>query len=64
MLGKVGVSEHLGSDTFFHVHVDGMEETMTVRKDGEFEIHHGDQIFLSPQMNHLHKFDSAGLRMA
>ncbi len=29
--GKVGVAEHLGSDTFFHVHVDEMEEPMTVR---------------------------------
>ena len=33
--GRVGVSEHLGSDTFFHVHVEGWQEPVTVRAGGE-----------------------------
>ena len=32
--GRVGVAEHLGSDTFLHVHVDGVG-LQTVRTDGE-----------------------------
>ena len=60
--GTVGVSEHLGSDTFFHVTVDGFPETLTVRAGGEVDLHYGDQIYLTPNLEHLHKFDSAGLR--
>jgi len=33
--GVIGVSEHLGSDTFFHVHDTGLAEKITVRVDGE-----------------------------
>ena len=32
--GKVGVAEHLGSDTFLHVEVDGIGP-VTVRADGD-----------------------------
>ena len=46
--GRVGVSEHLGSDTFLHVHVEGMDAPMTVRADGEIEARHGDTVFLTP----------------
>ncbi|EAR50223.1 ABC sorbitol/mannitol transporter, ATPase subunit [Oceanicola granulosus HTCC2516] len=62
--GTVGVAEHLGSDTFFHVHVDGLEEPMTVRADGEVSLHHGDTIHLEPQPDKIHRFDADGLRMA
>ena len=31
--GVVSVAEHLGSDTFFHVHDTGLAETITVRAD-------------------------------
>ena len=34
--GKVGVAEHLGSDTFLHVNVDGLG-LMTVRAEGEMQ---------------------------
>jgi len=61
--GTVGVSEHLGSDTFFHVHIAGREEPLTVRSGGEVDLHHGDSIFLTPNEDHIHKFDKAGHRM-
>ncbi|KAA2316842.1 ABC transporter ATP-binding protein [Pseudooceanicola sediminis] len=62
--GRVGVSEHLGSDTFFHVHDTGLAETLTVRASGEVALRHGDRIFLTPQMDKLHRFDAEGLRIA
>nr|WP_306265070.1 ABC transporter ATP-binding protein [Pararhizobium sp. IMCC3301] len=58
--GKVGVSEHLGSDTFLRVHVDGME-MLTVRTEGDVDLHHGDEVYLTPDVNRIHKFDKAGL---
>ncbi len=62
--GKVGVSEHLGSDTFFHVHMDGVEETLTVRADGEVTFDYGSTIHLTPRADVIHKFDKDGLRMS
>ncbi len=61
--GRVGVSEHLGSDTFFHVHDTGLAETITVRADGEVGFRHGDTIHLTPREDVLHKFDAGGLRI-
>jgi multiple sugar transport system ATP-binding protein len=61
--GRVGVSEHLGSDTFLHVHDTGLTDMFTVRADGEVEIYHGDTIYLTPDMEKLHRFDAAGLRL-
>ena len=62
--GTVGVSEHLGSDTFLHVHRDAGGPAMTVRVDGEFAARHGDTVWLTPQEEHIHKFDAKGLRVA
>ncbi|QKV19163.1 ABC transporter ATP-binding protein [Oricola thermophila] len=59
--GKVGVSEHLGSDTFLHVHTDA--GTMTVRADGEVGLHHGDTVWLTPQDGRVHRFDENGMAM-
>ncbi|MEQ8657895.1 MAG: ABC transporter ATP-binding protein [Hyphomicrobiales bacterium] len=61
--GTVGVSEHLGSDTFFHVHMEGRSDPMTVRVGGEVNMHHGDTIFLTPEEDRIHKFDAEGLRI-
>ena len=61
--GVVGVSEHLGSDTFFHVHDTGLAETITVRADGEVGFRHGDRIHLSPREDVIHRFDEQGLRL-
>ncbi|WP_171102615.1 ABC transporter ATP-binding protein [Ruegeria sp. HKCCD7255] len=61
--GVVSVSEHLGSDTFFHVHETGLAETITVRADGEVGFRHGDRIHLTPRADVIHKFDAKGLRI-
>lgn len=62
--GTVGVAEHLGSDTFIHVHETGLMDMVTVRITGDIEVSHGDTIYLSPQMDKLHRFDGQGLRLA
>jgi multiple sugar transport system ATP-binding protein len=62
--GRVGVSEHLGSDTFLHIHETGLAETVTVRADGGVDIHHGDTVFLTPDADKVHRFDESGLRVA
>ena len=61
--GVVGVSEHLGSDTFFHIHETGLAETITVRADGEVGFRHGDRIHLTPRADVIHRFDAQGLRI-
>jgi multiple sugar transport system ATP-binding protein len=62
--GRVGVAEHLGSDTFFHVHIPEMSEPMTVRAGGEVGLKHGDTIYLEPRAENIHRFDAQGLRIA
>ncbi len=59
--GRVGLSEHLGSDTFLHVHTD--HGTLNVRAGGEVELHHGDAIWLSPDLAQLHRFDDKGITL-
>ncbi|MDG1279989.1 MAG: ABC transporter ATP-binding protein [Pseudorhodobacter sp.] len=61
--GVVGVSEHLGSDTFLRVTVPGMEEHLTVRANGDIPLRHGDKVYLTPQADKVHRFDSKGLRI-
>ena len=61
--GRVGVSEHLGSDTFLHVHDTGLAETLTVRADGEVSFRHGDTVYLTPREDVLHRFGADGLRL-
>ncbi|ALI55312.1 ABC transporter ATP-binding protein [Celeribacter marinus] len=61
--GTVGVSEHLGSDTFFHVTVEGFSEPLTVRASGEVELSYGATVYLTPDATHLHRFGDDGLRI-
>ena len=61
--GRVGLSEHLGSDTFLHIHDTGLAETITVRADGEIDLHHGDTVHLTPRPDAIHRFDARGLRI-
>jgi len=61
--GTVGVSEHLGSDTFFHVHNSNLTESITVRADGEVSFGYGDTIYMTPRADVIHKFDEKGLRI-
>ena len=57
--GVVGLSEHLGSDSFLKVAVEGIG-TLTVRAPGEVGAHHGDRIRLAPA-GKIHRFDTNGL---
>jgi multiple sugar transport system ATP-binding protein len=61
--GRVGVSEHLGSDTFFYVHDSGLGDDMTVRVTGEVELRAGDDVYLTPDPDKIHRFDDKGLRI-
>ncbi|MYA87016.1 MAG: ABC transporter ATP-binding protein [Boseongicola sp. SB0662_bin_57] len=61
--GTVGVSEHLGSDTFFHIQCNASREPLTVRATGEMALEYGAEVHVTPRPEHLHKFDSKGLRM-
>ncbi len=56
---KVGVAEHLGSDTFLHVQADGIGP-LTVRADGELAVQHGDTIYLTPNPSKVHRFGADG----
>lgn len=60
--GTVGVAEHLGSDTFIHVHGIPGCDPMTVRAEGDIAVSHGDTIFLTPNTSQIHKFNAEGLR--
>ena len=61
--GTVGVSEHLGSDTFFHVKCVDFDQPLTVRASGALELGYGAKVFLTPELSHLHRFDDQGLRL-
>ncbi len=56
--GKVGMAEHLGSDTFLRVHVDGIGD-LTVRSPGDVAVNYGDEVGLNPT-NKIYKFDESG----
>jgi len=57
--GTVGIAEHLGSDTFLHVRTDGLGQ-ITARANGEFGLHHGETVYLTPQPDKIHRFGSQG----
>ena len=61
--GTVGLSEHLGSDTFLKVEVDNIG-TLNVRASGEVTLRHGDRITLAPQAGRLHRFGADGKALA
>ena len=61
--GTVLLSEHLGSDTFLKVAVDGIG-TLTVRGGGDVGANHGERIGLAPQAGKVHRFDANGQVMA
>jgi multiple sugar transport system ATP-binding protein len=60
--GAVGVAEHLGSDTFLHVHTDELG-AVNVRADGDIPVKHGDTVWLTLDAAKLHRFDPAGRAM-
>ncbi|MDB4593873.1 ABC transporter ATP-binding protein [Paracoccaceae bacterium] len=61
--GTVGVAEHLGSDTFLHVHDTGLAGSITIRAPGDVNFKYGDKISLSPREDVIHKFDAQGQRI-
>ena len=61
--GTVGIAEHLGSDTFIHVHGIPGCDPLTIRAGGDIDVRHGDTVHLTPQLEHLHRFDAQGLRI-
>ena len=57
--GTVSVSEHLGSDTFLHINVDGIG-TINARAGGEFSARPGDHVWLTPEEGQVHRLDANG----
>lgn len=57
--GTVKFTEHLGSDTFIHVD-GGSRGNITVRSVGESGFHPGDQVWMTPNKDRLHRFDQEG----
>jgi multiple sugar transport system ATP-binding protein len=60
--GKVTIAEHLGSDTFMHIEVDGIG-TVTARANGDFVCRHGDRVYITPDATRLYRFDDKGLAL-
>ncbi len=61
--GVVGLSEHLGSDSFIKVDVPGIG-IINVRGPGELGVHHGDRIRLQPDPARIHRFGQDGTALA
>ncbi len=57
--GVVGMAEHLGADSFFHVSLSNGSH-LNVRAPGEAEFKHGDRIFVTPQATKIYRFDDQG----
>lgn len=61
--GTVGVAEHLGSDTFIHIHGIAGCDPVTVRAGGDVAVKHGDTVYLTPDASQIHRFGVDGLRI-
>ncbi len=61
--GTVGVAEHLGSDSFFHVKLDEQSSPITVRTHGNSDISRQSKIFLTPDTDRIHRFNEQGIRL-
>jgi multiple sugar transport system ATP-binding protein len=62
--GVVGVAEHLGSDSFIYVDIDGLETPVNVRVAGGARIAAGEAVGLEFDRANLHVFDRKGERLA
>ncbi|MBR26863.1 MAG: sugar ABC transporter ATP-binding protein [Rhodobacteraceae bacterium] len=60
--GKVVVAEHLGSDTFLHIDVDGIGQ-ITARANGDFPVRHGNVVYVTPDPERIYRFDDKGLAL-
>jgi len=61
--GTVGVIEHLGSETFLHVHVENCA-TFTVKAGGDCDLKYGDKVFLNAEPSKILHFDAEGLTLS
>jgi multiple sugar transport system ATP-binding protein len=63
---EVDVIEELGADGYLYGHtdIDGVRVDIVARVDGRNHPNAGDRVFILPEPNHIHVFDSeAGLRL-
>ena len=58
--GQVVLSEHLGSDTYAYVALEGMDTPILVRLAGEQQVHHGEVIGVAVDRKVLHLVDETG----
>jgi ABC-type sugar transport system ATPase subunit len=61
--GTVRVVEHLGSDVFVHLSVEGAPDPVILRIGGERMVRAGDILRIAPDPLSVHVFDAAGLRV-
>lgn len=61
--GAVRMIEHLGSDAFIHVDVEGVPEAVIVRTSGEQMIKTGEILGFAADLSSLHVFDGQGVRI-
>ena len=64
MRGRLETTEHLGSDTFAIVAVEGVERPVMVRIPGEVRLRHGADMPLTFDAAAAHAFDAEGRAMA
>jgi multiple sugar transport system ATP-binding protein len=57
--GVVEIAEHLGSDTFLYIDVDGVGR-LTARTPGEMALSAGKTVWLTPRPENIHRFDAEG----
>ena len=57
--GKVRVVEHLGSDTYAQIELEGMGHALA-RAAGNFRIDYGDAVFATPDPSLIYRFDEDG----
>jgi ABC-type sugar transport system ATPase subunit len=61
--GRTLVAEHLGSDTFAYVEVDGLDRPLMVRLSGEQRVQHGTAVRLDLDTTQIHFFDTDGVAL-
>lgn len=63
LTGTATMIEHLGSDVFVHLHVEGTDDPVIVRASGDHPVHRGDRLECVPDIASLHVFDAQGKRL-
>jgi multiple sugar transport system ATP-binding protein len=64
LAGKVTMTEHLGSDTYAYVALDGSQDVLVVRLSGEKSIKRNEPIGVHVDPGMAHVFSAAGLSLA